>query len=181
MLDIPSRAILATLAGAAAAVCPTAMVGIARRSDPAHVSVLYSNVYGIGEYLVLNDELPDVFAPSGDGPRLADAEALGAKAADPIQWHMSFARALARVIESEPDWGRLPADTPALVRRLLQRCLTKDPRCRLRDIGDAVLDLDDSAIREEPAARSGTRPPRRTALRWGAAANACSSGCRPSS
>lgn len=81
----------------------------------------------------------------------------------------TIADVLARVIESEPDWRQLPADTPSSIRRLLQRCLTKDPRCRLRDIGDAVLELDDTAIAEEPAARSSTRPSRGTALRWGAA------------
>jgi serine/threonine protein kinase len=35
---------------------------------------------------------------------------------------------LAKVLESEPDWQSLPQDTPSGIRRLLQRCLTKDPR-----------------------------------------------------
>jgi len=48
---------------------------------------------------------------------------------------------LARVIEREPDWEAVPADTPGSVRRLLRRCLTKDPRDRLRDIGDARLEI----------------------------------------
>ena len=48
---------------------------------------------------------------------------------------------LARVIEREPDWEAVPADTPGSVRRLLGRCLTKDPRDRLRDIGDARLEI----------------------------------------
>src|SRR5512134_1330037 len=38
------------------------------------------------------------------------------------------------VLEREPDLTRLPVDTPASIRRLLQRCLKKDPVHRLRDI-----------------------------------------------
>ena len=49
---------------------------------------------------------------------------------------------VAKILEREPDWSALPADTPAVIRRLLFRCLTKDPRQRLRDIGDVRLELD---------------------------------------
>ena len=48
---------------------------------------------------------------------------------------------LARVIEREPDWSRLPSYTPISVVRLLQRCLHKDPHHRLQAIGDARLEL----------------------------------------
>jgi Tol biopolymer transport system component len=51
---------------------------------------------------------------------------------------------LAAVITGEPNWEKLPAATPAAVRRLLRRCLEKDPRRRLRDAGDAGLLLDDN-------------------------------------
>jgi eukaryotic-like serine/threonine-protein kinase len=50
---------------------------------------------------------------------------------------------LAAVIKDEPDWSRLPATTPGRVRVLLQRCLQKDPKQRLRDIGDARISLDE--------------------------------------
>jgi serine/threonine-protein kinase len=46
---------------------------------------------------------------------------------------------LAAVLKSEPDWSRLPAATPTQVRELLQHCLQRDARLRLRDIGDARL------------------------------------------
>src|SRR5262249_25555801 len=39
------------------------------------------------------------------------------------------------------DWNALPPRVPSRVRWLLERCLTKDPRQRLRDIGDARLEL----------------------------------------
>jgi Tol biopolymer transport system component len=54
---------------------------------------------------------------------------------------------LAAILEREPNWKRLPAATPASVRRLLQRCLEKDVNRRLRDIGDASLELDDASGR----------------------------------
>jgi eukaryotic-like serine/threonine-protein kinase len=50
---------------------------------------------------------------------------------------------LASVIKEEPDWWPLPAETPARVRVLLQRCLQKDPKQRLRDIGDVRISIDE--------------------------------------
>ena len=61
--------------------------------------------------------------------------------------------ALASVIKSEPDWSALPADTPRHIRRLLERCLRKDPKLRLRDIGDARMLLDEPS---EPAPLTAT-------------------------
>jgi serine/threonine protein kinase/Tol biopolymer transport system component len=51
---------------------------------------------------------------------------------------------LAAVLDREPDYERLPQETPLLVRRLVKHCLNKDPRRRLRDIADARQDLDDA-------------------------------------
>jgi Tol biopolymer transport system component len=66
---------------------------------------------------------------------------------------------LAAVVKEEPDWRRLPVETPASVRRLLERCLAKDPRRRLRDAGDALLELDEHATRDtggiDPRPRAG--------------------------
>jgi eukaryotic-like serine/threonine-protein kinase len=50
----------------------------------------------------------------------------------------SMADTLAAIVEGEPDLTALPPNTPAGVRRLLSRCLEKDPRRRLRDIGDGI-------------------------------------------
>ena len=63
---------------------------------------------------------------------------------------------LAAVLRADPDWKRLPAETPVGVRRLLQRCLERDPNKRLRDIGDVWNDM-----QQEPAA-----PPRQTKVNW---------------
>ena len=48
---------------------------------------------------------------------------------------------LAAVIRDEPDWSLLPETTPKRIRTLLRRCLQKDPTLRLRDIGDARLEI----------------------------------------
>ncbi|HJR60345.1 MAG TPA: protein kinase [Vicinamibacterales bacterium] len=59
---------------------------------------------------------------------------------------------IAAVLGQEPDWAALPATTPPMVTRLLQRGLAKDPKRRLRDVADARADLDDAlAGGEAPA------------------------------
>jgi len=50
---------------------------------------------------------------------------------------------MASVLKLEPNWSRLPADLPDAVRRLMKRCLEKDPRKRLRDIADGWQQLDE--------------------------------------
>ena len=52
---------------------------------------------------------------------------------------------LAKVIEREPDLSKLPPSTPVDVRKLIARCLAKDPKQRLRDIGEARILLDEAA------------------------------------
>src|SRR5262249_47682235 len=48
------------------------------------------------------------------------------------------------VMTKEPDWAVLPATTPPRLFDLLKRCFKKDPRERLRDIGDARVELQGS-------------------------------------
>jgi serine/threonine protein kinase len=67
-------------------------------------------------------------------------EMLTAKKAFPAD---TVAETLAAVLKNEPDWSQLPSSTPALVRVLLHRCLQKDPKQRLRDIGDARISLEE--------------------------------------
>jgi Tol biopolymer transport system component len=70
---------------------------------------------------------------------------------------------LAAVLRAEPDWAMLPTDTPRAIVKLLKRCLDKDPKQRLRDIGEAriVIDAvergvetDESAASAAPAAKA---------------------------
>ncbi|MDO8630829.1 MAG: protein kinase [Phycisphaerales bacterium] len=49
---------------------------------------------------------------------------------------------VAKILEREPDWSLLPPGTPPLVQLLLRRCLAKDRNKRLRDIGDARVEIE---------------------------------------
>jgi eukaryotic-like serine/threonine-protein kinase len=50
---------------------------------------------------------------------------------------------IAAVIEGDPDWSAIPSGTPPGVMRLLRRCLRRDASQRLRDMGDARLELEE--------------------------------------
>jgi eukaryotic-like serine/threonine-protein kinase len=65
--------------------------------------------------------------------------------------------AVAAILKTEPDWTALPSHTPPHVRRLLRRCLQKDPRRRLPHIGVARLELDEPQV-EAPSERTGAAP-----------------------
>jgi serine/threonine protein kinase len=73
---------------------------------------------------------------------------------------------IAAVLDREPEYDRLPTDTPPLVRRLVKRCLEKDPRRRLRDIADARLDLDDAPSMAPVAGSAATPRQSRVARLW---------------
>jgi Tol biopolymer transport system component len=68
---------------------------------------------------------------------------------------------LAAVIERDPDWRLLPSSTPQHLTRLMKRCLTKDPRLRLRDIGEARIALTPGV--ETERTELPARSPRRVA------------------
>jgi serine/threonine-protein kinase len=53
---------------------------------------------------------------------------------------------LASVLKEDVRWDALPSDLPPSIRRLLRRCLEKDPKRRLRSIGDARIELDDAGL-----------------------------------
>ena len=72
-----------------------------------------------------------------------------------------------RFIEREPDWTALPPTTPQSIRTLIERCLEKDLKLRLRDIGDARLEINRAAAKPSTRAsaeRSADRRPR--AMPW---------------
>ena len=73
---------------------------------------------------------------------------------------------LAAVLRADPEWDRLPAATPAAIRRLLRRCLAKDAGQRLRHIGDARLELDEALAAEGATVTDRGGGPRRRALAW---------------
>jgi serine/threonine-protein kinase len=66
----------------------------------------------------------------------------------------SVTETLAKVIEREPDWTQLPPATPAAIRQLLQRCLTKNPKNRLQSIGEARILIQELIEKPEQAAQA---------------------------
>ncbi len=63
---------------------------------------------------------------------------------------------LANILQTEPEWHALPQSTPANIIVLLRRCLTKDPHHRLRDIGDASIEISETL--HLPATAPAVRP-----------------------
>jgi serine/threonine-protein kinase len=70
---------------------------------------------------------------------------------------------IASVLKSAPDDAALPAATPPRLRELLARCLEKDPRRRLRDIGDARVELEKVEAGDAGVAATTSSTPR---SRW---------------
>ena len=81
-----------------------------------------------------------------------DMWAFGCVLYEMLSGRIAFQRAttsetIAAVLECEPDFATLSPGTPASIRGLLRRCLQKDPRQRLRDMGDARLEITEALAR----------------------------------
>ncbi|MGB8438004.1 MAG: protein kinase [Candidatus Acidiferrales bacterium] len=111
----------------------------------------------------------------------ADIWAFGCAFYEMLSGHRAFdaesiTEVLAAVLTKEPDWASLPQTTPPAIQRLLRRCLVKDPKQRLRDIGDARIPIEEAQTGDGVAAelrnavQSSAAPkgetPRRRALPW---------------
>jgi serine/threonine protein kinase len=92
-----------------------------------------------------------------------------------------LADVLSRVLQREPDLTRLPPQTPPRLQMLVARCLVKDPRQRLRDMGDVGLALEGAF--ETPAPQAMVNSPRKdNRLVWAStvAGRVSGQGCRGS-
>ena len=78
---------------------------------------------------------------------------------------------LAAILKSEPDRNALPPETPEGVRRLLRRCLEKDPARRLHDIADARIEIEEALAQPQGtlAPAEPGRGIRRRGFAWGTA------------
>ena len=110
--------------------------------------------------------------------RRTDVFSLGCILYECLSGHLAFpgdtaADIMAGILERDPDWKRLPTNTPASVRRLLARCLAKDPADRMRDMGDVRMALEDALAAREwlqqprPADGAQVRPRPSRLLTWG--------------
>ncbi len=81
-----------------------------------------------------------------EADKRADIWAFGCVVYEMLTGKGAFARetvadTLAAIIERNPDYDTLPPDVPPSIRQLVRRCLEKDQRDRLRDIGDARIEI----------------------------------------
>jgi serine/threonine protein kinase len=95
----------------------------------------------------------------------ADIWAFGCVLYEMLTGQRTFAKddvsdTLAMVLMKEPDWSHLPAATPPAIRTLLRRCLEKDRKRRLPDIGVARLEIDDAVAPPASLTESATKSPR---------------------
>ena len=92
----------------------------------------------------------------------ADIWAFGVVVHEMLTGHPAFtgdtvSDVLARILEREPDFDALPIDLPTAVRRMLRRCLNKEPKRRTHDIADARLEVEDAIEGEQECTASGAQ------------------------
>jgi serine/threonine-protein kinase len=80
--------------------------------------------------------------------RRADIWAFGVVLYEMLTGRMVFSgetasETMAAVMMKEPNWNALPANIPARLRDLMRRCLSKEPRNRVRDIGDVRIAIEE--------------------------------------
>jgi serine/threonine-protein kinase len=121
----------------------------APRDDPEHSPTLTLGVTRIGVILGTAAYMSPEQASGKTADRRADIWGFGVVLYEMLSGKRAFAGesvsdTLASVLKVEPDWSALPKETPAAIRRLIQRCLTKDRKQRLQAIGEARIAIDDS-------------------------------------
>jgi serine/threonine protein kinase/Tol biopolymer transport system component len=114
-------------------------------------------VTGVGVILGTAAYMSPEQARGKSADRRADVWAFGCVLYEMLVGRRAFggddvSHVLARVIEREPDWKALPADTPPSIRRLLTRCFKKDPKERLQAIGDCRLEILEASTDSSSAA-----------------------------
>jgi eukaryotic-like serine/threonine-protein kinase len=122
--------------------------------DPANSPTLTAHATEVGLILGTAAYMAPEQARGKSVDRRADIWAFGAVLYEMLSGRRAFdgqdaTEVIAKVITRDPDWTALPETTPPPLRRLLRRCLEKDPARRLHHITDARLELGDAS---DPAA-----------------------------
>jgi eukaryotic-like serine/threonine-protein kinase len=73
---------------------------------------------------------------------------------------------LACVLKIEPDWDRLPKNTPPTIRHLLMRCLQKDQNWRMQTAGDVRIEIAEGRTHPDVSEWAVPSPRSRTQLAW---------------
>ena len=128
--------------------------------DPADSPTLPMSITRVGVILGTAAYMSPEQALGKPADRRADIWSFGAVLYEMLAGKRAFcgksaSDALATVLELDPDWDALPAETPFTVRRLVERCLEKDRKRRLQAIGEARIAIEDllSGVTQDPESR----------------------------
>jgi len=126
----------------------------AGEGDPSSAATMTAAMTQTGTVLGTAAYMSPEQARGKDLDRRADIWAFGVVLFEMLTGKQLFAGetasdTLAGILKTEPDWNTLPDGLPFQVERVLRRCLSKEARQRLRDIGEARVRL------EDPTAESG--------------------------
>ena len=81
----------------------------------------------------------------------------------------TISHTLADVLRASLDFDKLPQETPRVIRDLLRRCLDRDVKNRLRDIGEARVAIDKAGQAPDVVSAAEAPEPRSRMLPWGMA------------
>jgi serine/threonine protein kinase len=84
-----------------------------------------------------------------DADRTSDVWAFGCVLCEMLTGSVAFegstvSEIFAGILKGEPDWRRLPGETPEGIRRLLRRCLKKEREGRLHDMADVRIEIEEA-------------------------------------
>jgi Tol biopolymer transport system component len=110
-------------------------------------------------------------ARGGTADKRADIWSFGVMLYEMLTGRQSFvgetvSDTLAAVLKTDPDWSALPLETPPAIRRLLRRCLERDRKRRIREFGDAQLEIEEALAGSPEVAGPGTLPRSRGTSWW---------------
>jgi hypothetical protein len=133
--------------GLAKALEPIAAAGVDATASPTITSP--AMMTGVGVLLGTAAYMSPEQARGKAVDKRTDIWAFGCVLYEMLTGHVAFPGktipdTLAGILEREPNWALLPTTTVPAVGRLLERCLEKDSKRRVRDIGDVAIELGDA-------------------------------------
>ncbi len=161
--------------GLAKALQPTSGIAVGESGEGPHSSTITAAMTLRGAILGTAAYMAPEQATGKSVDRRADIWAFGCVLYEMLTGQRAFAgddlsETLASVLSKDVDWSALPSDTPSQIRSLLRRCLQRNVRERLRDIGDAYLQVRDAISTPEGGGRVAKRSRLALVAPWAVAA-----------